>query len=142
LVQRIIERGEIESLDHTALPRLLLPETAATVFTTRAVRLRDLAEGKVAGIAFNPAMSGYLEFIREVALAQAEIAKSLSDADLAMPDQQSLNLALDHMMPPLAAQLKRAPVWRTILNQLIDTLAGKIILNVQNSILFSLAYVN
>ena len=125
MVQRIIERGEIESLDHTALPRLLLPETAATVFTTRAARLRDLAEGKVAGIAFNPAMSSYLEFIREVALAQAEIAKSLSDADLAMPDQQSLNLALDHMMPPLAAQLKRPPVWRTILNQLIDTLAGK-----------------
>jgi len=125
LVQRIIERGEIESLDHTALPRLHLPEAAATLFTTRAARLRDLVDGKVEGIAFNSALAGYLGLIRDLILAQAEIAKSLTDADLDMPDQKSLDLALDHMMPPLAAQLKRPPVWRTILNRLIDKIADE-----------------
>ena len=122
MVQRIIERGEIESLDHTALPRFHLPQAATAVFTERASRLRDLADGKVAGIAFNPALSGYLELMSEVALAQADIAHSLSEENLAMPDQKSLDLALDHMMPPLTAQLKRPPIWRTILNDLIDKL--------------------
>ncbi|MFZ6692715.1 formate dehydrogenase accessory protein FdhE [Undibacterium sp. SXout20W] len=123
MVQRIIERGEIESLDHTALPRFHLPEGAAAVFAARAARLRDLADGKVAGIAFNPALSGYLELMREVTLAQSEIAQSLSEADLDMPDQKSLSLALDHMMPPLATQLKRPLMWSTILNALIEKLA-------------------
>ncbi len=123
MVQRIIERGEIESLDHTALPRLLLPETAEAIFTARTKRLADLAAGKVAGIAFNPALSGYLNLMREVTAAQAEIAAELSATDLDMPDQKSLDLALEHMMPPLAAQLKRPAIWHAILNKLIDKLA-------------------
>lgn len=121
MVQRIIERGEIESLDHTALPRLLLP-AADTVFAQRAARLQDLAQGNVAGIPVNPTLSGYLELMREVVLAQAEIANSLSAADLAMPDRKSLELALQHMMPPLATQLARPALWRTILLNLIDKL--------------------
>ena len=125
MVQRIIDRGEIESLDHTALPRLHLPESAQSLFTTRAARLRDLIDGKVEGVASNGALAGYLDLMREVILAQAEIAKSLTDEDLAMPDQKSLDLALDHMMPPLAAQLERPASWRTILNQLMDKLSDE-----------------
>ncbi|MET3107956.1 FdhE protein [Oxalobacteraceae bacterium GrIS 2.11] len=121
MVQRIIERGEIESLDHTALPRLLLP-ASDTVFTQRAARLLHLAQGKVTGIPVNPALSGYLTLMRDVVLAQAEIAKTLSAADLAMPDQKSLDLTLAHMMPPLAAQPTRPAIWREVLRTLIDKL--------------------
>ena len=121
LVQRIIERGEIESLDHTALPRLLLPVTAS-LFTQRAARLQDLMDGKVAGIAVSTELSAYLSLMRELVLAQAEIAQLLGEAELAMPDQQSIDLTLQHMMPPLAAQATRPPIWRTILRTLIDKL--------------------
>lgn len=123
MVQRIIERGEIESLDHTALPRLHLPPAADTVFSQRAARLRELIDGKVAGIAQNPAIAGYLELIRQIMLVQAQLAKTLSAEQLAMPDQATLEQALDHMMPPLLAQQQRPPVWRKILSELLERLA-------------------
>ena len=44
LVQRILQPGEIEGLDHNAIPRLLLPQPAS-LFTARALRLRELAQG-------------------------------------------------------------------------------------------------
>ena len=121
MVQRILERGEIESLDHTTIPRQRLP-VAVAVFEQRASRLRDLAAGKVPGIPVNPTLSGYLVLMRELVLAQAELAKTLNVADVAMPDAQTLDLAIQHMMPPLSIQAARPPIWRDILNKLITRL--------------------
>jgi FdhE protein len=42
LVQRLLEPGEIEALDHTAIPRLLLPEAAAC--SLRAPRAAPVGE--------------------------------------------------------------------------------------------------
>jgi len=120
-VQRILERGEIESLDHTSIPRLRLPESG-TVFEQRAARLRDLAAGKVAGIPVNPALSGYVSLMGLVAAAQADIMRSLSATDLPMPDAGSLALAQQHGMPPLAAIGERPLTWRDILTALLDKL--------------------
>src|SRR5690606_1365613 len=44
ILQRILARGEIESLDHTSIPRLRLP-IKGSVFLDRAARLRHLAQG-------------------------------------------------------------------------------------------------
>ena len=43
MVQRILQPGEIEGLDHNAIPRLLLPQPGG-LFTARALRLRELAQ--------------------------------------------------------------------------------------------------
>jgi FdhE protein len=121
LVQRILERGEIESLDHTSLPRLRLPQ-ANGVFGPRAARLRDLAAGKVAGIPVNPELSGYLSLMAEVVAAQAQTLASLDADDIALPDPAAMALAQQHAMPPLAAFAPRSPAWRSILASLLDRL--------------------
>ena len=43
-MQRILQPGEIEALDHTSFPRVLLP-VPASLFAERAARLRQLANG-------------------------------------------------------------------------------------------------
>ena len=127
-MQRILERGEIESLSHTSFARLRLPQSDE-VFVARAARLLDLAQGKVAGIPVNATMSGYLSLMREVVVAQADIMLTLSEAELTMPDQASLNLSLQHAMPPLSASAARAPVWRDILTRLLGKLDMVAVLN-------------
>ncbi|MES2069228.1 MAG: formate dehydrogenase accessory protein FdhE [Pseudomonadota bacterium] len=124
MVQRILERGEIESLDHTALQRLRLPE-AGGVFGPRAARLRQLAAGKVAGIPVNHTLSGYLSLMVELVAAQAATLASLSTpgaAEIAMPDPAALALAQQHDMPPLAASAPRDAAWRGILATLLEQL--------------------
>ncbi len=120
-MQRILERGEIESLDHTSIPRLRLPQSG-TVFEQRAARLHSLAAGKVTGIPVNPALSGYVSLMGVVVAAQADIMRTLGAAELPMPDPVSLSLAQQHGMPPLAASGARPPVWRDILAGLLDRL--------------------
>ncbi|WP_394779750.1 formate dehydrogenase accessory protein FdhE [Undibacterium sp.] len=123
MVQRILERGEIESLDHTALPRLRLPPLGAGgVFGPRAARLRKLAAGEVLGIPVNPALSGYLTLMMEVVAAQAETLDALEASGIALPDHAAMELAQQHAMPPLAAFAPRNPAWRGILATLLDKL--------------------
>ncbi|MFZ6648498.1 formate dehydrogenase accessory protein FdhE [Undibacterium sp. TJN25] len=123
MVQRILERGEIESLDHTAFPRLRLPPPdAGSVFSPRAARLRRLAAGEVPGIPVNPALSGYLTLMMEVVAAQAETLAALDASGIALPDHAAMELAQQHAMPPLAAFAPRSPAWRGILATLLDKL--------------------
>ncbi|GGC78173.1 formate dehydrogenase accessory protein FdhE [Undibacterium terreum] len=121
MVQRILERGEIEALDHTSLPRLRLPELGG-VFAPRAARLRELAAGKVAGIPVNPELSGYLLLMADMVSAQAETLATLNTSDAGLPDAATMERAQQHAMPPLAAFAPRGPAWRGILTTLLDKL--------------------
>ncbi|MES2103363.1 MAG: formate dehydrogenase accessory protein FdhE [Pseudomonadota bacterium] len=136
MVQRILERGEIESLEHTSLPRLRLPQTGS-VFGPRAARLRNLAAGKVAGIPVNHELGNYLALMTEVVAAQAETLASLEAGDIAMPDQAAMEQAQQHAMPPLAAFAPRDPAWRDILTRLLDKLDVVAIKQIELSIVIA-----
>jgi FdhE protein len=72
-VQRILQPGEIESLDRIEFPRVRLPQPA-TLFTERAARLRQKAEG-------HP-IADYLRFLALVDL-QAKAAATVATQPVA-----------------------------------------------------------
>ncbi len=110
-MQRILPRGEIEGLDHTAIPRVRMP-VAASVFVDRAARLRHLAS--------DSAMAEYLLLMAHLADAQHSALKVFS-APAATEAQVSR--AQSHGMPPMLAMgAPRDPVWRQILQSLLDHL--------------------
>lgn len=124
-MQRILERGQIESLDHIAILRLRLP--ADDVFGARAARLRRLAAGDVIGTPVSPALSGYLLLMADLVDAQDTVFRSLTMADAALPDLDALDSARRHAMPPLPALGARLPSWHTIFERLLirlDTIAA------------------
>jgi FdhE protein len=112
-VQRILPRGEIETLDHTRIPRLRMPERAG-VFSDRAARLRSLAEASPIG--------DYLALMARVADAQQ---RALREFTPAAPDAALVDRAKRHDMPPLpATAAPRDPGWRAILARVLDDLTG------------------
>lgn len=112
-MQRILPRGEIEGLDHTAIPRVRMP-VAASVFVDRAARLRHLAT--------DSAMSDYLLLMANVADGQHKALK-VFPAPAATENQ--ISLAQSHGMPPLPALgTARDLIWRDMLLSLLDHLLG------------------
>lgn len=111
-MQRILQPGEIESLDHTSFPRVLLP-VAASLFAERAARVRQLAAG-------NP-IADYLQFVAKIMDAQHQAAASLA---LAEPDADLIARAQAHSMPLLPAAQNMDPAWQGVLDTMLDTLAG------------------
>ena len=112
-MQRILSRGEIEGLDHTLIPRVILPEPSS-VFADRAVRLRMLAQG-------HP-LSGYLLLMAHVADAQQQALLSYSAEPVS--DAQAA-LAQSYGMPPLqAVGAPRDPQWRDILDSMLGHVAA------------------
>ena len=111
-MQRILQPGEIEALDHTSFPRVLLP-VPASLFAERAARVRQLAEG-------NP-IADYLQFVAKIMDAQHQAAASVS---LAEPDATLIASAQAHSMPLLPAVEHMAPAWQDVLDTMLDTLAG------------------
>lgn len=109
-MQRILQPGEIEALDRTSFPRVLLPQPAS-LFADRAARLRQLAEG-------NP-IADYLQFIARLVQAQHRVVASLALPPL---DAALLARARQHGMPLLPAGDHLDPVWRTALAALLDAL--------------------
>lgn len=108
-MQRILPRGEIEALDHNAIPRITLPERQ-TVFAARAARLRQLAEGNPVG--------DYLLLMAHLVDAQH---RALQDCAAPPATEDRISLAQTHGMPPLqAVGWPRDPLWRRILGQLLD----------------------
>jgi len=108
-LQRILERGEIESLDHTTIPRVRMP-VRASVFADRAARFRQLAQD-------HPA-SAYLSLMANLVDAQHGALKNCS---VPSASEEQLSLAQAHGMPPLQAiGWDRTPQWREILSALID----------------------
>ena len=72
-MQRILQSGEIETLDRTHFQRIVLPNPAS-LFAERAARVRQLAEG-------NP-IADYLHFMAKIIDAQHAAAATLSTAPL------------------------------------------------------------
>jgi FdhE protein len=109
LVQRILDPGQIESLDPSAIPRIRLPERA-TFFSTRAARLRTLANGNAIG--------GYLRLMASLADAQQQV---LAKFAAAMPSADAIAQAQRNSMPLVpAASAQRDPAWRDVLQRLLD----------------------
>ena len=123
MVQRLLQPGEIEALDHTAIPRLLLPQPS-TLFSARATRLRQLAAGDVPGIPVEEALRGYLGLMASVAQAQQNVVADLGAAGVPLPDANALKLAHDHNMPPLPASGARPAAWRMVFERLLGALAA------------------
>lgn len=108
-LQRILPRGEIEALDHNVIPRVSLPDRAS-VFATRAARLRQLA-------ADSP-VADYLLLMAQLVDAQQ---RALKDCTAPEASEDRVALAQAHGMPPLQAiGWPRDPMWRNILAQLVD----------------------
>lgn len=121
MVQRILQPGEIEGLDHNAIARLLLPQPNS-LFTARAVRLRQLARGEVTGIPVDASLQGYLTLMAALADAQSAVVAALPDGAVPPPDADALKRAAQHRMPVLPVNGERPPVWRTIFHDLLDRL--------------------
>jgi FdhE protein len=121
LVQRLLEPGEIEALDHTTIARLLLPQPLS-LFTARAARLRQLAQGDVAGIPVGATLHGYLLLMAALVDAQSAVTAALPPDAVTLPDPAAMARADEHHMPLIPISGKRPPVWRSIFAGLLDHL--------------------
>lgn len=109
-MQRILSRGEIETLDRTSMPRLTQPEERV-VFQERANRLRQLSAQSPIG--------DYLTIMSFVADAQHTALQKYKDIPGASKEQ--IDRAQAHGMPPLqAAGWQRDPVWLSILSDIVQ----------------------
>jgi FdhE protein len=107
--QKILNPSQIESLDQSAIPRIRLPERA-TVFATRAARLKHLANG-------NP-IAGYIRLMSTLADAQHHL---LANFEAKQPPPEAIANAQQHSMPLIPAlSPDRDPAWRDILHRLLD----------------------
>ncbi len=112
-LQRILPRGEIEALDHNTIPRIQLP-ARDSVFATRAARLRQLA--------VDSPVADYLLLMARLVDAQQN---ALRGCNAPPASEDRIALAQAHGMPPLqAVGWPRDPLWRDILRQLVDEVAG------------------
>lgn len=110
-MQRILTRGEIETLDRTSIVRLMLPET--DTFSVRAERLRDLSTD-------NP-IEEYLLLIALLADAQQQVFAK--DWSLPAISEAQLAQAQAHGMPPFSAiSTKRNVIWRAMLGAILEPL--------------------
>lgn len=112
-MQRILQPGEIEALDHIDFPRVRLPQPA-TLFQERAARLRQLAGGH--------AIADYLLFAARLVDAQHHLA---SRAPQPAPlDAAVAQRASAHGMPLLPAAENLPPAWQDTLRALLAELQG------------------
>jgi FdhE protein len=112
-MQRILQPGDIEALDHTAFTRVRLPEPGS-LYTDRAARLAQLAEG-------NP-IADYLRFAARLVRAQHAVAATLAPLSFTDTQVQQIARAQEHSMPLFPAAEHIDPAWREMLTQLLDAL--------------------
>jgi FdhE protein len=110
-VQRILQPGEIESLDRTSQPRIRLPQPAS-LFAERAARLAQKAEGHPIG--------DYLRFLSQLVKAQQQAAATVHTQ---APEPATIAQAQQHSMPLLPAASHIDPAWQGVLDQLLAALA-------------------
>jgi FdhE protein len=114
-VQRILGRGEIESLAQRAIQRVRLPDRAG-LFSARARRLQRLSE--------NHAIGEYLRLMAVLADAQQAALARLQGA-LAAEEQQMAQLRQQRLPPLCATELPRGKRWRDILGELCGSIAAR-----------------
>ncbi|TWI69534.1 FdhE protein [Pseudoduganella lurida] len=124
MVQRLLEPGEIEGLDHTAIPRLLLPQPGV-LYTARAERLRQLAANNIQGTSVDATLSSYVKLMAELVQAQADVVATLLPAGIPLPDTETMRVAHEHNMPVLPATGQRPAEWRAVYAAILDRLATK-----------------
>lgn len=106
----ILQPGQIEAAAG-AIPELRLPQ--ADLFSNRAQRLRQLAEGHTLG--------EFLNFVAQLVQAQQEELDH--HPELPLPDDELLSNCREFEMPPLSpAGWPRHPHWQDIARRLADTL--------------------
>jgi FdhE protein len=104
MAQRILQRGEIETLAQRSIPRVRLPDRAH-LFELRAKRLRDLVGGSPIG--------DYLRVLACLADAQHVATAHFTTAS---PTPEQIQTAREHRMPPIhAASWPRDTQWRNVL---------------------------
>lgn len=121
LVQRLLQPGEIETLDHNAIIRLHLPQPAG-LFTARATRLRQLAANQIDAIPVEPGYQGYLLAMAALVDAQAAVVASRGPLGIALPADELMQQAHNHNMPPLPAIGARPAEWRAVFAELLAAL--------------------
>ena len=109
-MQRILQSGEIESLDRVHFPRIILP-TPTTLFAERAARVRQLADG-------NP-IADYLQFIARIVDTQHAAVAALAATPL---DRAVVAQAQTHSMPLMPALEHIDPAWQTVLSTMLNAL--------------------
>jgi FdhE protein len=110
-LQRILQPGEIEALDRTNFPRVLLPQPA-TLFQARAARLQQLADGHAIG--------DYLRFAARLVQAQHQQAGQLPAAE--PPADALIRRANATGMPLMPTSEPLPAVWCAVLRALVATL--------------------
>ena len=109
--QRILQPGEIEALDRTAFPRIILPQPA-TRLRERAARLRHLAEGSPMG-----------PFLRYLArLVDAQHAALDAVPDMPQPDAERIDRAQRHAMPLWQLPADIDPAWKPVMRAIVGHL--------------------
>jgi len=109
--QRILQPGEIEALDRTAFPRIILPQPA-TRLRERAARLRHLAEGSPMG-----------PFLRYLArLVDAQHAALDAVPDMPQPDAERIDRAQRHAMPLWQLPADIDPAWKAVMRAIVQHL--------------------
>ena len=107
MTQRILERGQIETLASRSIPRVRLPGRT-DVFARRAQRLRMLAQGG--------ALDGYLHFLAAVADAQQDALNAFNPR---LPSAEQIQRAAEFGMPPVpATSWPRDEKWLAMLHTL------------------------
>ena len=107
--QKIMEASQIESLDHSVIPRIRLPDRA-TVFAARAARLKHLATT-------NP-IAAYLRLMSTVATTQHTLQTSFTAPP---PQPEAIKKSQQNSLPLIPAlSPNRDPTWRDILHRLLD----------------------
>src|SRR5688572_1426721 len=110
-MQRILERGQIETFAQGTQPRLRLPDRQR-VFSTRAARLRQQSQAGAVG----HAIGDYLRLMAHVAEAQQT---ALANIQSSVANAEQIANAREFRMPPIAANgWQRQEHWRQALASL------------------------
>lgn len=111
MARRILERGEIEKLASTGIPRVILPD--ANIFMRRAERLRQSALG-------HP-IESYLLLM--ATMAETQQAAFDDGLDLTPPSREQVAQCQQHGMPPLDADtVLQNRAWQAVLGRIAQTL--------------------
>lgn len=114
-MQRILEPGQIETFAQRAIPRLRLPDRAS-VFSTRAARLRKLGEHDAVG----HSIGDYLRLMADVADAQQA---ALADIDSTLPNAEQISQARAFRMPLISpTSWRREEPWQRVLTSICGSL--------------------